>query len=345
MDVKDLIIEALEKKGTTRVSEIVGQTGFSRVYVNRFFRMLRDEGKIVLVGKSNRAHYMATSSAGTVHDPNTHPGVRVHRVLRNVNVKEDTILEEIRAEGDIFGGVASNVVGIVTYAFTEMLNNAIEHSGSPTIDVVMWRNSEGIFFDVSDKGIGIFKNIMQKKSLRSSLEAIQDLLKGKETTAPAFHSGEGIFFTSKVGDLLKIRSFEKKLIFDNRIRDIYIEDLKRPVIGTKVFFSIGVAAKTELAGVFGQFTDDSLEFSKTAVKVKLFRSGVEYISRSQARRLVTGLDRFKVVELDFTGVGTIGQGFADEIFRVWHSRHPDIEIIPLSTRENVDFMIKHVVGG
>lgn len=342
MDVKNLIIKELEKKGKIKVSDITVQTGFSRVYVNRFFRLLRDEGKVILLGKANRAHYAAASAAGTVSDAGRDVSVRIHRVLRNVNVREDIILDEIKKEGNIFEGVAANVAGIVAYAFTEMLNNAIEHSGSPTIDVVMLRNREGISFDVSDKGVGVFRNIMEKKRLTSPLQAIQDLLKGKETTAPTFHSGEGIFFTSKVGDLFKIRSFEKKLIFDNTIQDIYIEDLKRPVKGTKVFFSIGITAERELAGVFGQFTDDSLEFRRTTVKVKLFRSGVEYVSRSQARRLVAGLEKFKTVELDFAGVGTIGQGFADEVFRVWHSRHPDIKVIPLNTVDNVEFMIKHV---
>jgi hypothetical protein len=341
MDVKNLIIRELKKKGQLKASDITAETGFSRVYVNRFFRLLRDEEKIVLVDKANRAHYVAASSMATLRDADRPSALRAHRVLRNVNLKEDLVLEEMKAEGSILAGLAPNVSGIVAYAFTEMLNNAIEHSGSPSIDVVMERNGDRIAFDVSDKGVGVFRNIMQKKHLGSPLEAIQDLLKGKETTAPAFHSGEGIFFTSKLGDLFKIRSFEKKLVFDNTVQDIYIEDLKRPVKGTKVFFSIGLSATRDLAGVFGRYTDDNLEFTKTAVKVKLYRQGVDYVSRSQARRLVTGLERFKTVELDFSGVGAIGQGFADEIFRVWHSRYPDIKLIATNTNDNVRFMIGH----
>ena len=259
-----------------------------------------------------------------------------------MNLREDIVLDQIREEGDIFGGLALNVVEIITYAFTEMLNNAIEHSGSSTIDVLVRKTGERLSFDVSDRGVGIFRNIMRKEHLKSSLEAIQDLLKGKETTAPAFHSGEGIFFTSKVADLFKIRSFEKKLVFDNAIQDIYVGDLKRPVHGTKVFFSITIASQRALADVFRRFTDGSLEFSRTNVRVKLFRSGVEYVSRSQARRIVAGLEKFKTVEMDFKGITTIGQGFTDEIFRVWHLRHPDIEIIPLNTVDNVDFMVRHV---
>ena len=55
-----------------------------------------------------------------------------------------------------------------------------------------------------------------------------------------------------------------------------------------------------------------------------------------------GLEKFKTVTLDFQGIRTIGQGFADEIFRVWHRKHPQIRILPVHTSEAVRFMIRHV---
>jgi hypothetical protein len=45
--------------------------------------------------------------------------------------------------------------------------------------------------------------------LKNHLEAIQDLLKGKQTTMPKSHSGEGIFFTSKIADNLTISSSQE----------------------------------------------------------------------------------------------------------------------------------------
>ncbi len=78
----------------------------------------------------------------------------------------------------------------------------------------------------------------------------------------------------------------------------------------------------------------------TAVSVKLYKNNVEYVSRSQARRVVVGLERFKTIELDFQGIDTVGQAFADEIFRVWHVRHRESRIIPTNMNENVEFMVK-----
>ena len=339
MDIKQLILKELAKKGKIKVADVVKLTGFSRVYIHRHFRELRDDGKIALIGRSNQAHYILHNSE--IWDAKK--PVRVHRMLRNRDLTEDIVLDQIKSESMIFSDLPSNIDSITAYAFTEMLNNAIEHSQTDLIDIVFERTGERVWFDISDKGIGIFNNIQQKKGLKTDLEAIQDLIKGKETTAPAFHSGEGIFFTSKLGDRLTIKSSQKSLVFDNIISDIFIKDLGRPVKGTKVFFSINLDSRKSISDVFDQYTGESFEFSKTEVKVKLFQEDVEYISRSQARRILTGLEKFKSVELDFAGIKTIGQGFADEVFRVWQSQHPDIKIIPKNMLQNVQFMVKHVV--
>ena len=67
-----------------------------------------------------------------------------------------------------------------------------------------------------------------------------------------------------------------------------------------------------------------------------------FVSRSEARRLLAGLDRFKAVELDFSGVSSIGQGFADEVFRVFAAAQPEIDVVAESANDVVDAMIQHV---
>ncbi len=337
-----MILKRLKEKASLKVSDIVGMTGFSRVYVHRFFKQLADEGRILLVGKANQARYVLSEDRSA--ERIRRDSLRTHRMLRNRDLSEDAVLAEIKAGSGIFLDLPDNIAGIVDYAFTEMLNNAIEHSRSDAIDVVMARGAGEIRFQVSDSGIGIFNNLMETRNLATELEAIQDLLKGKQTTAPEAHSGEGIFFTSKAADLLSIGSSAKRLVFDNSRDDVFITDI-RPVRGTKVSFSIGIGSKRDLGSIFAAYTDDSFEFSRTAVKVKLFREGVQYVSRSQARRIVSGLEKFTVIELDFESLKTIGQGFADEIFRVWQSQHPGIRIVPRNAGENILFMIRHVAPG
>jgi anti-sigma regulatory factor (Ser/Thr protein kinase) len=342
MEIKELILKTLNEKGEVKASEIVEASGFSRMYVNRFFRELRGEGVLTLVGKANTAKYIpanreaASTVIGSIKN--------VYRILRNIDLSEDEVLSDIRKGTGIFHGLPDNISGILDYAFTEILNNAIEHSGSQTIEVRMERKPDRVIFEIRDKGVGIFINIMKKKNLDSEKGAIQDLLKGKQTTEPASHSGEGIFFTSKVGDIFTIQSSGKKLIFDNLIKDIFLSDVNGGGKGTKVIFSISLDSKTRISDIFSAYTDDSFQFTKTEVTIKLYEEDANYVSRSQARRLLSGLEKFNTIILDFKGIDTIGQAFADEIFRVWKDKYPGKDIVPRNAGENAAFMIKRAMS-
>jgi anti-sigma regulatory factor (Ser/Thr protein kinase) len=340
-DIAASILNLLRSQKEARAAEIIKKTGFSRAYINRFFQALRNEGRIVLIGKANRARYVfadneavATSRAGILS---------VIKIIRNKNISEDSVLSGIKRDTGIFDGISRNVAGITGYAFSEMLNNAIEHSGSRFIKIEMKKDSDHVTFGVADNGIGIFNNIRRKKNLAGNMEAIQDLLKGKQTTSPEAHSGEGIFFTSRVADILTIRSSGKKLVYDNLLADVFIKDIRKTA-GTKVNFSVNVKTKKRLDDIFREYTDSSFEFSKTGVIVRLYRMGPECISRSQARRIVSGLEKFKTVILDFKGMDTVGQAFADEIFRVWRSSHPRIDVISKNANDNMGFMIKRAMA-
>jgi anti-sigma regulatory factor (Ser/Thr protein kinase)/23S rRNA pseudoU1915 N3-methylase RlmH len=261
-----------------------------------------------------------------------------HRTLTNKDLAEDAVLADIKKNTGIFFGLKKNIAAILDYAFTEMLNNAIEHSRSKVIFIKFRRHDKLIKFEVKDSGVGIFNNIMGKRHLKNIMEAIQDLLKGKQTTSPKAHSGEGVFFTSKVADILTILSGNKQLVFNNRLDDVFITDIKNRQ-GTKVVFTVNKEAKCQLKEVFDQYAGRAYEFAKTKVAVKLYELGDIYVSRSQARRILAGLEKFKIITLDFRGVKTVGQSFADEIFRVWQKNHPQITIEFINSNENIDLMI------
>jgi anti-sigma regulatory factor (Ser/Thr protein kinase)/biotin operon repressor len=341
MNIRDLILRKLEEKGEVRSSEIVKATGYSRAYVNRYFKELREEGVLLQIGKANKAKYITATEKIILKERKSIN--KIHRILNNVNLHEDEVFNSIKENSGIIGGLSSNVSSIIEYAFTEMLNNAIEHSESKKIEIIIEKRINNIIFEVRDRGVGIFSNIMTKKGLSSEMDAIQDLLKGKQTTAPSYHSGEGIFFTSKIGDILTIQSSQKKLIFDNLIGDIFVRDVKNTQ-GTRILFSVSLDSTKDINGVFRRYSDNNYEFSKTEVAIKLYAVGVNYISRSQARRVLTGLENFKAIMLDFREIDTIGQSFADEIFRVWKMKNPKVNITFKNTNENVLFMIKRAIS-
>jgi uncharacterized protein YerC len=339
-NIVSLIERALQHKGEVTAAQIRTSTGFSRAYINRFFRTLQSEGRVVLVGKANQARYIVATKRNVLEARRRQ--TRYRRFLTNKNLSEDRILDEIKETTGIFFRLPVRVVRIVDYGFTEMLNNAIEHSRSKTIAVSMERLRDTVRFVVADRGVGIFRNIMRERKLESELAAVQELIKGKQTTDPKRHSGEGIFFTSKLADCLAIKGSSRLLLFDNRIHDVFLKD-GTVRAGTVVEFSVDAKAEQDISKVFQTYADESYEFSKTALTVRLFQEGSGYVSRSQARRLVSGLEKFKKILLDFKGIETIGQAFADEIFRVWQRKNPGITIEVHNAGENVRFMINHAL--
>ena len=270
---------------------------------------------------------------------------QIHRKLLNKDLQEGEVLRDIVSGAYFLRELKENVDRIFTYAFLEMLNNAIEHSKSKYIDITVYKSGNNLIFIIEDLGVGVFKNVMAKKRLKSELEAMQEILKGKTTTMPDAHSGEGIFFTSRISDVFMLESYGLKLRVDNLIDDIFYESSDKSHKGTVVTFIISLDTNKSLGGIFIQYQSDPSEggFDKTKIHVRLYTGDSIYISRSQARRIMDGLaNKFKTIVLDFKKVSTIGQAFADEIFRVFKSKHPEIVIKTINMNEPVEFMMKRV---
>ncbi len=339
MNIKELILAKIKEKRQIKSADIIKATGFSREYINRFLQELRDEGKIVLIGKSSASRYILADKKEI--EKAKKEILEFKKDYKNLKFsEEDLVLKEIKRDAGIFIDLPKNIEDILEFSFLEMLNNAIEHSQSKEIKVFFSRDKKDIVFSIHDNGVGILNNIKTKKKLSGEMEAIEFLLKGKQTTAPETHTGQGIFFTSKIADTLSISSYGKNLRFINNIDDVLVEDSKSQLKGTKVLFIIEINSKRTTEKEFRKYTDEDFEFTKTKIVVKLYKIGTKFISRSEARRLVIGLDEFKEVLLDFKDVETVGQGFADEIFRVWQNKHIDIKIKYENANENIDFMIK-----
>ena len=192
--------------------------------------------------------------------------------------------------------------------------------------------------EVVDHGVGIFEHIRQRLALASELEALQELSKGKTTTMPSRHTGEGLFFVSKAADCFEVESGRLRWTVDNAVDDMAASEVT-PRVGTRARFEAAPAAARDLRQLFEAYTED-YEFVRTRTVIRLFAIGVRFVSRSEAKRLLHNLERFREVVLDFKGVEGVGQGFADEVFRVWHREHPEVRLIPVNMCEPVQFMVE-----
>lgn len=341
MTNKEKILELIERQGKVTSREITEAIGVSRQYVNLIISELVAEEKAVKVGSTRYAFYV--SRAYMAKYPEAIPSVFKKQYL-NQSLEEHKVFLEIEDRLPQLKELPENVRSIFTFAFSEMFNNAIEHSGSKLISVEVTVREKFLSFIVNDAGIGVFRNIMKKKNLKSEIEAIQDLLKGKTTTMPKSHSGEGIFFTSKAGDKFALDSFGQMLSIDNLSGNISARAASAIKRGTRVIFKISADSDRHLNDVFKKYTNlngkSDYGFDKTEIRVRLFTSGGVHISRSQARRILEGLDKFKIVLFDYENVPLVGQAFADEIYRVFQKRHPDIRLENENMTEGVRFMVE-----
>jgi len=338
---KEKILEIAKEKGQIRTKDLSGLFGVSRQYTSMLIAQLVEEKQLMRIGSTRNAFYVLPGYA------KAHPEIlpsKFFKRLKNVHLEEHKILLEIEEKFPQVSELKEHIRNIFTFGFSEMLNNAIEHSRSRSVSVEVSITNDELWFIVNDSGVGVFRNVMQKKKLRSELEAVQDILKGKTTTIPKSHTGQGIFFTSKAADIFILDSFGQQMTINNKTHDISVRRIGMTKRGTRVIFRINTHSHKHLSDVFKKYTNLAGEgdygFDKTEIRVKLYTVGGANISRSQARRILHGLEKFKIILFDFDKVPMIGQAFADEIYRVFHNKHPDIQLQEVHTNEAVKFMIE-----
>ncbi len=312
-------------------TRLASEFGLSRQVANGYLQALAREGFIEAEGTTRARVYRIKSLA------------EAKRSYARDGLQEDFVWRELIAPLVI--ELAPNVRDIWHYASTEMINNAIDHSGSKNVRVEVRKNALYTEVVITDEGEGIFLKIQRALGLHDPREAILELAKGKLTTAPEQHSGEGIFFTSRVMDVFEIESHHLRFSHAPRAPDLIAEQ-KTDTPGTRVRLRIDNDSPRKMSEVFKAFTDsEEYTFDKTVVPLRLAQhEGEKLVSRSQAKRVAHRFERFKRVELDFTGIEEIGQAFADEMFRVFATAHPGIRITPINTSPAVAQMIRRVVS-
>lgn len=247
----------------------------------------------------------------------------------------------------ILSGLKDNVNDIAHRGFTEMLNNAIDHSDGNEVVVAARVFNGQLEMVISDNGEGIFKRISRLLALPDERLALLELSKGKLTTDPKNHSGEGIFFTSRMFDHFSIRSGNLVYSHDCELQFDWLDEMPTFKHGTFVSMSISCESARSAKAVYEEYYagPEELNFNKTVVPMRLARFGNEnLISRSQAKRVTTRFEKFRMVVLDFDGVPEIGQGFSDELFRVFARAHPEIELIPVNCTPGVQDMITRAIS-
>jgi DNA-binding Lrp family transcriptional regulator len=332
--IRDFIFSQIKKHPKDITNIVSEKFGITRQAAHRRLKALVDEKLLERIGVGRSSLYTLATILNKVFK---YPvkGLQEDVVWRNDIEPLLTDLPE-------------NVKMIWHYGVTEMVNNAVDHSEGSQVTVFVNRNYIATQIGVQDDGIGIFNKIKRDFQLDDVYYSLLELSKGKLTTDPNRHSGEGIFFTSKVFDDFAILSrglvyeYQAKLSTDSE-RAILLRDHEEKIKGTLILMEVANTSERTTKEVFDEYTGSDFIFSKTIVPVRLAKYGNEnLVSRSQAKRLLARVEIFKNILLDFREVPLIGQGFADEVFRVFVQDHPEIKIGVLHANSEVEKMIKHV---
>lgn len=338
-DIEKLILKKIENAEEFTIDDIRREKNVSRQAVHKYVKKFLEEGRLQKIGTTRGARYLPSHK-------NKEVAHSIRRVYLREGLQEDEVLQSVRLGLSLQTQIGTGAFEIFSYAFTEILNNAVEHSQTNRILVEVILQAYDIVFMVRDYGVGVYAHMRDKLGLSSEAASLQELLKGKATTDPKRHTGEGLFFTSRCSDFLQISSHRLSLVFNNKTKEVFTEAVRFQK-GTDVRFGISRNTKKKLAESFDEYAGEDYDytFSKTIVRVKLYGSHQDrFVSRSIAKRILNRLDQFEEIIIDFSGVRAIGQGFADEIFRVFQNRYPNIKIKTVNASEAILAMIKHVTS-
>lgn len=231
---------------------------------------------------------------------------------------------------------------ICEYGFTEMLNNVLDHSHGSHVNIRVEEDSQHVNMSIEDDGVGVLASLREHFGLDSDVHALIELVKGKLTTAPEAHSGEGLFFSSKMFDHFVLESGELSVTFAEDQCTVTPIPARQ---GTLIQMQLAKDTTKTTKLIFDQFCDaEDFVFYKTRFFLSLATLEGNLVSRSQAKRVAARFEAFSEVEIDCTGIEQIGQAFADELLRVWALKHPETHLHMTNTNPSVKKMISHIKG-
>ncbi len=328
--IRDFILRNVNEHPSDIARFAAANFGVSVQAINAHLKSLIQSNILVAVGKTKARTY-SLFKKDFVFNYKITPDLSEDRVWRS----------------DIEPFVASfddNVKRIWMYCFSEIFNNAIDHSGGTNIVVKISQDVLNTKIIIQDDGIGIFNKVSAHLGIDDLREVVTEIAKGKFTTDKQNHTGEGIFFTSRMVDVFFIWSYKISWVhFFDKEDWVFDENTENEYKGTSVSLKLANKVDRTTKEIFNKFGNP--DFDSTVIPVILMdSSSMGLVSRSQARRLLSRLENFKNVILDFKGVSEIGQAFADEIFRVFPSYHPEVKISAINTAPDVASMVQRALN-
>lgn len=242
----------------------------------------------------------------------------------------------------------SPVARLARQACTELVNNAIDHSGGRMVVVSARQSATSWQLLVSDDGRGLFDTVRAAHAIDDPALAMLELAKGGLTRQPERHAGRGLFHLARLADVVDLHAnaVGYRRLGGPEGRWQAHRGLGRS--GTSVYVSFALDSTRCLADELRACSADGegCGLDRTRVPLRLLTGGADDIleSRALARRVAARLDRFSDAELDFAGVAAMGHAFADELFRVLPRERPALKLTPVSLTPELASLVEQVLA-
>jgi len=204
--VLQTIEELLTGTGSVSAGQVAREAGVTRQAAHYHLRRLTEQGRLRRIGAGRSARYV--------------PVFDIERTYPIPGLSEDLAWRDVVAAVPELSS-SDAALRVNRFAFTEMVNNANEHSGGDSVEIGVATTPKS-WFRVVDDGVGVFRHFASRLGLPDEAAAAFELTKGKRTTAPDEHSGEGIFFTSRLVNRFGLEANGIRLIVDNDLGDFAI---------------------------------------------------------------------------------------------------------------------------
>ena len=174
-----------------------------------------------------------------------------------------------------FFSLKPEVARMAQHAFTELLNNAIDHSGGTQVTVSMRQTAMHLQLLVSDDGCGVFERIEGAHDIADPTLAMLELSKGKLTSQPDRHTGRGLFFTSRLADVFDLHANETAFQYRGWDHRTWFRGKPMARQGTSIYMAISLDTTRTLDSVLRAHSADGqgYGFERTVVPLQLMTGG------------------------------------------------------------------------
>lgn len=326
------ITEAALQHGAALPAQLMHRLQISRRRATQLLRKLVALQWLTTIGSPRKLHYQ--------------PGA-LRQVVRRYAL--DGLQEDLPWRHDFAPrfDLPLEVARMAEHIFTELLNNAIDHSGGTNVTVSMRQTPLQVQLLVSDDGCGLFERVAQGFDIDDPHRVMLELSKGKLTSSPDRHSGHGLFFASRLSDIFDLHANASAFQCCSWGPRAWKPRRGASRQGTSVYAALTLDTSRTLDGVLRAHSSSGSDytFERTSVALNLLtggQPGALLTSRAEAKRAVHRLAQFRHAEIDFSGIGQLGHGFADEMFRVFARAQPGLEISAVGMAAQVAAMVNSV---